>query len=139
MDHLQQAIQYQAAKQRTIDALDVYSTDGRLILYNLKVLRDDRDFFPPYEAAALVRGETLKKHPEVGAVLGLLAGALDEDAMRALQPAPPGEARERGRRGPGRAARDRPGSSRKGTLRNRYPGSPASSPISGERAGLSAG
>ncbi len=83
IDHLQQAIQYQAARQRSIDALDVYSTDGRLILYNLKVLRDDRRFFPPYEAAALVRGETLKKHPEVGAILGLLAGALSEDAMRA--------------------------------------------------------
>jgi osmoprotectant transport system permease protein len=82
VDHLQQAIQYQAAKQRTIDALDVYSTDGRLILYNLKVLKDDRQFFPPYEAAALVRGETLKKHPEVGAVLGLLSGSLSEDAMR---------------------------------------------------------
>ena len=82
VDHLQQAIQYQAAKQRTIDALDVYSTDGRLILYNLKVLKDDRQFFPPYEAAALVRGETLKRHPEVGAVLGLLAGSLSEDAMR---------------------------------------------------------
>ncbi|MFL6260801.1 MAG: glycine betaine ABC transporter substrate-binding protein [Thermoanaerobaculia bacterium] len=82
IDHLQQAIQYQAAKQRTIDALDVYSTDGRLILYNLKVLKDDRQFFPPYEAAALVRGETLKKHPEVGSVLGLLAGSLSEDAMR---------------------------------------------------------
>jgi osmoprotectant transport system permease protein len=80
--HLQQAIQYQAARQRTIDALDVYSTDGRLILYNLKVLKDDRSFFPPYEAAALVRGETLAKHPEVGAVLGLLAGSLSEDAMR---------------------------------------------------------
>jgi osmoprotectant transport system substrate-binding protein/osmoprotectant transport system permease protein len=83
VDHLQQALQYQAAKQRTIDALDVYSTDGRLILYNLKVLRDDRSFFPPYDAAALVRGETLKQHPEVGAVLGLLGGAFDEDTMRA--------------------------------------------------------
>jgi osmoprotectant transport system permease protein len=83
IDHLQQAIQYQAAKQRTIDALDVYSTDGRLILYNLKVLRDDRHFFPPYEAAALVRGETLKKHPEIGGILGLLAGSLSEEAMRA--------------------------------------------------------
>ena len=83
IDHLQQAIQYQAARQRSIDALDVYSTDGRLILYNLKVLRDDRRFFPPYEAAALVRGETLKRHPEVGAILGLLAGSLSEDAMRA--------------------------------------------------------
>src|SRR6185436_9170113 len=51
---LQQAIQYRAAKAREIDALDVYTTDGKLILYNLKVLRDDRNFFPPYEAAALV-------------------------------------------------------------------------------------
>ena len=84
VEHLQQAIQYRAAREREIDALDVYTTDGRLILYNLKVLRDDRGFFPPYEAAALVRGETLARHPEVGAVLGLLAGAFDEDAMRAL-------------------------------------------------------
>ncbi|MFL6194113.1 MAG: glycine betaine ABC transporter substrate-binding protein [Thermoanaerobaculia bacterium] len=82
VDHLQQALQYRAAKARDIDALDVYTTDGRLILYNLKVLRDDKRFFPPYEAAALVRGATLKQHPEVGAILGLLAGAFDEDAMR---------------------------------------------------------
>jgi osmoprotectant transport system permease protein len=84
VEHLQQAIQYQAAKARSIDALDVYTTDGRLILYNLTVLRDDKGFFPPYEAAALVRGETLRRHPEVGSVLGLLAGAFDEDRMRAL-------------------------------------------------------
>ncbi len=84
VDHLQQALQYRAARAREIDALDVYTTDGRLILYDLKVLRDDRDFFPPYEAAALVRGETLARHPEVGSVLGLLAGAFDEDAMRAF-------------------------------------------------------
>ncbi|HEV2843229.1 MAG TPA: glycine betaine ABC transporter substrate-binding protein [Thermoanaerobaculia bacterium] len=84
VENLQQALQYRAARAREIDALDVYTTDGRLILYDLKVLEDDRDFFPPYEAAALVRGETLKEHPEVGVVLGLLAGALDEDAMRAL-------------------------------------------------------
>jgi len=84
VDHLQQALQYRAARAREIDALDVYTTDGRLILYNLKVLRDDRNFFPPYEAAALVRGATLARHPEVGSVLGLLAGAFNEDAMRAL-------------------------------------------------------
>jgi osmoprotectant transport system permease protein len=84
VDHLQQALQYRAAKAREIDALDVYTTDGRLILYDLRVLRDDRGFFPPYEAAALVRGETLAEHPEVGTVLGLLAGAFDEEAMRAL-------------------------------------------------------
>ncbi len=81
---LQHALKYQAAGGRRVDAIDVYTTDARLILYNLVVLQDDKGFFPPYEAAALVRGETLRKHPEVGAVLGLLAGAFDEDRMRAL-------------------------------------------------------
>ena len=66
-----------------------------------------------------MRGETLKQHPEVGAVLGLLAGSFDEDAMRALQPPPPGEARERGRGGPGRPALARPGRRRKGARRSR--------------------
>ncbi len=81
---LEHAIKYQAAGRREIDALDVYTTDARLIEHRLVVLTDDRDFFPPYEAAALVRGETLQKHPEVGAVLGLLAGAFDEERMRAV-------------------------------------------------------
>ncbi len=47
-------------------------------------IRDDLGFFPPYEAAPLVRGDTLERHPEVGAVLGLLGQAIDEDRMRAL-------------------------------------------------------
>jgi osmoprotectant transport system permease protein len=81
---LQHALKYQAAKTREVDAVDVYTTDARLITHNLLVLEDDRGFFPPYEAAALVRGETLEAHPEVGSVLSLLAGAFDEDTMRAL-------------------------------------------------------
>jgi osmoprotectant transport system permease protein len=84
VEHLQQAIQYQAAGARRIDAMDAYTTDARLLRYNLVILRDDKNFFPPYEAAALVRGETLARHPEVGSVLGLLAGAFNEDSMRAL-------------------------------------------------------
>ncbi len=81
---LQHAIKYQAAGAREIDALDVYTTDARLIEHRLVVLEDDRGFFPPYEAAALVRGATLARHPEVGSALGLLAGAFDEERMRAL-------------------------------------------------------
>lgn len=81
---LQHALKYQAAGSREVDAIDVYTTDARLITHNLVVLEDDRGFFPPYEAAALVRGETLTAHPEVGSVLSLLAGAFDEDTMRAL-------------------------------------------------------
>lgn len=81
---MQQALKYQAAGRGEIQALDVYTTDGRLLTYDLVVLEDDRDFFPPYEAAALVRGATLEAHPEIGTVLGLLAGAFDEDRMREL-------------------------------------------------------
>jgi osmoprotectant transport system substrate-binding protein/osmoprotectant transport system permease protein len=81
---MQQAIQYQAAGQRRISALDVYTTDGRLVLYRLRVLRDDRNFFPPYQAAPLARGATLARHPELAGVLALLGGALDEERMRAL-------------------------------------------------------
>jgi len=81
---MQQAIQYQAAGARRIAALDVYTTDGRLVLYRLRVLRDDRNFFPPYQAAPLARGTTLARHPELASVLSLLGGALDEDRMRAL-------------------------------------------------------
>jgi osmoprotectant transport system permease protein len=81
---LQHALKYNAAGAREIDVLDVYTTDARLVVYDLVVLEDDRGFFPPYEAAALVRGETLAEHPEVGAVLGLLSGAFDEERMRRL-------------------------------------------------------
>ncbi|HEX2222705.1 MAG TPA: glycine betaine ABC transporter substrate-binding protein [Thermoanaerobaculia bacterium] len=81
---LQHALKYQAAGAREVDALDVYTTDALLIRHRLVVLDDDKGFFPPYEAAALVRGETLRNHPEIGAVLGLLAGAIDEDTMRRL-------------------------------------------------------
>jgi osmoprotectant transport system permease protein len=81
---LQHALKYAAAGERRIDVLDVYTTDGQLVRARLRVLQDDRGFFPPYEAAALVRGATLQAHPEVGAVLGLLAGALDEETMRGL-------------------------------------------------------
>lgn len=81
---LQHALKYQAAGARDVDAVDVYTTDALLIVHNLVVLEDDQGFFPPYEAAALVRGETLREHPEVGSVLGLLAGSIDEDTMRAF-------------------------------------------------------
>jgi osmoprotectant transport system permease protein len=81
---MQETLKYQAVRAGGVDVLDVYTTDARLLLYGLTVLRDDRGFFPPYEAAPLVRGATLAAHPELGAALGLLAGAFDEDSMRRL-------------------------------------------------------
>lgn len=81
---MQQALKYQAAGAGHIDVLDVYTTDGRLAVYNFTVLEDDQQFFPPYEAAALVRGETLEQHPTLGTVLGLVANTFDAAMMRQL-------------------------------------------------------
>ena len=81
---MQQSLKYQAAAAGEIEVLDVYTTDGRLSVYDFVVLEDDRQFFPPYEASGLVRGATLAQHPELGAVLGLLANAFDAKTMRQL-------------------------------------------------------
>lgn len=81
---MQQSLKYQAAAAGEIEVLDVYTTDGRLSVYDFVVLEDDRQFFPPYEASGLIRGATLKQHPELGSVLGLLTNAFDAKTMRQL-------------------------------------------------------
>ncbi len=81
---MQQSLKYQAAGAGEIDVLDVYTTDGRLAVYDFVVLEDDREFFPPYEASGLIRGATLARHPELGAILGLLTNAFDAETMRQL-------------------------------------------------------
>jgi osmoprotectant transport system permease protein len=81
---MQQSLKYQATDKGDVDVLDVYTTDGRLAVYDLVILKDDRQFFPPYAATALVRGETLKQHPELGQVLSLLTNALSPERMREL-------------------------------------------------------
>ncbi len=81
---MQQTLKYQAADRKDIDILDVYSTDGRLAVYDFRVLEDDKKFFPPYEATALVRGETLQQHPELARILSLLTRAFSSEKMRAL-------------------------------------------------------
>jgi len=79
---MQQTLKYQATANGDVDLLDVYTTDGRLSVYDFLVLEDDRHFFPPYDATALVRGETLERHPELASVLSLLTNALTPERMR---------------------------------------------------------
>jgi len=61
-----------------------YSTDGRIPAYNLRVLDDDRFFFPAYNPAAVVRRELLQRKPEVRAVLERLNRSLDNETIRQL-------------------------------------------------------
>ena len=77
------ALKYQALAGGSVDVVDGFSTDGLLARYGLVVLEDDRRFFPPYEAAALL-GPRAAARDDVVAALALLSGRIDEATMRAL-------------------------------------------------------
>jgi osmoprotectant transport system permease protein len=81
---LLQAVKYQALAEGAVDVVDGYSTDALILRYDLVVLEDDRAFFPPYEAAALVSNYVRTARPDVSAALASLSGQLDEATMRAL-------------------------------------------------------
>lgn len=75
-------LRYQAIQSGDIDLLDAYSTDSELRQYDLTVLQDDQQLFPPYQGAPLLRKETLAKYPELEKVLGKLANQITDDDMR---------------------------------------------------------
>jgi osmoprotectant transport system permease protein len=81
---LGQAVKYQALAAGAVDVIDGYSTDGFIAKYDLVVLRDDKRFFPPYEAAALVSGRLYREQPAAIAALVELSGRLDVQTMRRL-------------------------------------------------------
>jgi osmoprotectant transport system permease protein len=69
---------YRALADNAIDVTDLYSTDAEIVQYGLRTLRDDRNFFPSYEALFVCRedvGEAAKR------ALQKLGGAIDADAM----------------------------------------------------------
>ncbi|MFY9139631.1 MAG: glycine betaine ABC transporter substrate-binding protein [Thermacetogeniaceae bacterium] len=78
------ALAFQALSEGQIDVLVAYATDGRIPAINAKTLVDDKVFFPPYYAAPLVPVELLESHPEIGEVLNLLAGRIDDQKMSEL-------------------------------------------------------
>jgi osmoprotectant transport system permease protein len=78
------AVKYRALDAGDVDVVDGYSTDGMISRYNLRVLSDDRHFFPPYEAAAVVSARLALTAPAAVAALTELSGRLDEQRMRAM-------------------------------------------------------
>ncbi len=81
---LGQAVKYQALATGAVDVIDGYSTDGFIARYDLVVLRDDKRFFPPYEAAALVSQRLQRDQPGAIAALTELSDRLDVGTMRKL-------------------------------------------------------
>ncbi|MGA8540681.1 MAG: glycine betaine ABC transporter substrate-binding protein [Terriglobales bacterium] len=83
-----------ALKERQVDIIAGNNTDGLIRALDFFVLQDDHHYFPPYEAVAIMRGEMLRQHPEVGTALDALAGAISDDDMRRLNYSVDGEHRD---------------------------------------------
>lgn len=81
---MEHGLAYRALRSGKIDIVDAYTTDGKLLDYDVLVLEDDRRVFPPYDAAPLARAEVLARHPEIRTALGELAFRIDADRMRRL-------------------------------------------------------
>jgi osmoprotectant transport system permease protein len=78
------AIMYTAAHEGRLDVISGYSTDGRIQAFDLMVLQDDKNIFPPYYAAPIIKTKTLQKFPGLEAALNLLAGKINDSVMTSL-------------------------------------------------------
>jgi osmoprotectant transport system substrate-binding protein len=78
---LDEDLMYQAAQKEEVDIITGFSTDPRIPQFDLAVLEDDEKYFPPYDAAPVVRRDTLEAHPELKGVLDKLAGQVSTEEM----------------------------------------------------------
>ncbi len=85
---------YRALANRQVDIVSGNSTDGAITALNLRVLEDDRHYFPPYQAVPLVREDTLRLHPRMRAALERLTGRVSEPEMQAMNHAVEGSHRD---------------------------------------------
>lgn len=81
---LNNALMYKAVAEGEVDVISGYATDGRVEAYDLAVLQDDRNAFPPYFCAPLARAGFAEEYPEAVEALQLLAGRINDSLMTAL-------------------------------------------------------
>lgn len=60
---------------------EVFTTDGRIKALNLSVLKDDKNYFPKYNASAVVRGEVLERNPQLRPLLEAVTDRLTDDKL----------------------------------------------------------
>lgn len=78
IDH---GLAYEALAQEQVDVIDIYTTDAKIARYRLRVLMDDRGFFPAYDAVLLYRLDLPRRAPKTWAALQGLAGKITARRM----------------------------------------------------------
>lgn len=72
---------YNAIRDGFVDAGLVYTTDGRVKGFELKVLKDDKGFFPSYAVTPVVTEKALRDHPGLEAALNKLSPLITDEAI----------------------------------------------------------
>jgi glycine betaine/choline ABC-type transport system substrate-binding protein len=85
---------YRALADQQVDVIAGDATSGLIRAYDLAMLRDNRRYFPPYDAAIVARRSALLAHPQLHRSLAELSGRISLDAMRAMNYAVDVERRE---------------------------------------------
>ena len=75
---------YTALLNNNSQVIDAFTTDGLLRKFNLTVLEDDKNFFPPYYAVPLLKQKTLEKYPEVETLMSKLGPYLTDEVMQEM-------------------------------------------------------
>ena len=81
---MEHGLKFGALAAGQLDVIDVYSTDAAIARNGLRVLQDDRDHFPRYDAVVLYRAGLEGRLPGTWAAIAALEGRLDDATMRAL-------------------------------------------------------
>ena len=75
---------YQALASKHVEMVAGSATDGQLSALDVKVLDDDKHYFPPYQCAIVVREDALAREPRLRPALDELSGKFDDRTMRRL-------------------------------------------------------
>ena len=81
---MQIGLVYDALQANEMDVALGYSTDGRIASYDLVVLEDDLNLFPPYDASPVASKDILERFPELETILLKLEGVLTDTRMQEL-------------------------------------------------------
>jgi osmoprotectant transport system substrate-binding protein len=75
---------YTALEGRQVTMVAANTTDGMLSKLDVKVLKDDKHAFPPYQACIVVRSQLLSTNPAIRQELSELSGKISDQAMRGM-------------------------------------------------------
>ena len=84
VNRMEHSLSFQAIDEGAVDLIDVNSTDAKIEKSHLRALKDDRAFFPVYQAVWVARRDFTERHPREWQALTRLQGSISETAMMSM-------------------------------------------------------